>query len=469
MDTTDIETVIIGAGQAGLSTGYHLQRRGRPFVILDAAARVGDQWRRQWDSLRLYSPAKYDGLPGLPFPGDRWSFPGKDEVADYLEQYAAHLGLPVRLGTRVERPDAATATVATSSPRRPTGRPHLPQRRAWPPAPSAARRASPTFAGDLDPAILQLHSSEYRRPGQLRDGPVLVVGASHSGTDIAYELAETHPTILAGRDCGQIPAALGSWLLRVIFPVVLVRLEARPHPPHARSGARRCRTSASTAARCSASSARPRRARRRARHRAGRPASATAGPSSTARPSTSRPWCGRPASVRSSTGSTCRSSARTAGRRDARRGRGRCPASSSAGCRFQYSFSSMVLPGVGRDAAYVAERIVERARARRAAVPVGLTGGRPRRIAREAGGRDGRAGRPGPARETFERGDWGAAFDAWSERRPRRPEPPTTWSRWPPRPSCSGATTTRADALQRAFRLHLDAGDRRPPPAAPSG
>src|SRR5665809_67375 len=101
MDTTRIETVIIGAGQAGLATGYHLQRRQRPFVILDANSRVGDHWRRQWDTLKLYSPAQYDSLPGLPFPAKKWTFPGKDQVADYLESYARHFELPVRLETRV--------------------------------------------------------------------------------------------------------------------------------------------------------------------------------------------------------------------------------------------------------------------------------------------------------------------------------------------------------------------------------
>src|SRR5699024_1634159 len=102
MDTHEIETVIIGAGQAGLATGYHLKRRGRPFVILDAGSRVGDNWRRQWDTLKLYSPAQYDGLPGLPFPAKKWTFPGKDEVGDYLETYAAHFELPVVLDTRVQ-------------------------------------------------------------------------------------------------------------------------------------------------------------------------------------------------------------------------------------------------------------------------------------------------------------------------------------------------------------------------------
>ena len=111
----NIETVIIGAGQAGLATGHHLQRRGRPFVILDANQRVGDNWRRSGTRLRLYSPAQYDGLPGLPFPAPKWSFPGKDEVADYLESLRrARFDLPVRLGRAgASRLDAATAT-ATS-------------------------------------------------------------------------------------------------------------------------------------------------------------------------------------------------------------------------------------------------------------------------------------------------------------------------------------------------------------------
>ncbi len=217
MDTTEIETVVIGAGQAGLATGYHLQRRGRPFVILDAATRIGDQWRRQWDSLRLYTPARYDGLPGLPFPGDGWHFPGKDEVGDYLESYARTFELPVRLETRVtalEQEDdgflvttdrgswrCENVVVATGT----FGR--------TPEVPDLARH--------VDPAVLQLHSSEYRRPGQLRDGPVLVVGASHSGCDIAYELAESRPTILAGRDCGQIPPRLESPAMHRLFPVLL--------------------------------------------------------------------------------------------------------------------------------------------------------------------------------------------------------------------------------------------------------
>jgi putative flavoprotein involved in K+ transport len=214
--STHVETLIIGAGQAGLTTAYHLTRKGRECLVLDSNARVGDSWRQQWDSLRLYSPARYDALPGMPFPAPGWHFPTKDETADFLETYARDLDLPVRLGVRVLRVandghgfrvdtdagdyTASNVVVATGT----FGRtPYIPD-----------------FAGDLDPAIVQLHSSEYRRADQLPDGPVLVVGASHSGHDIALEVAGERPVILAGRDCGQIPVPLESRRMRALFPVV---------------------------------------------------------------------------------------------------------------------------------------------------------------------------------------------------------------------------------------------------------
>lgn len=218
MDTTDIDTVIIGAGQAGLSTGYHLQRRNVPFVVLDAASRVGDNWRRQWDSLRLYSPAQHDGLPGLPFPAARWTFPGKDAVGDYLETYARTFALPVRLETRVQSLERAGDGYAVTTDRgRFTCRNVVVATGTFGRSPMV-----PDVAAALDPGILQLHSSEYRRPAQVNDGAVLVVGASHSGTDIAYELAETHEVVLAGRDCGEIPPRLGSPAFRMVFPVLLL-------------------------------------------------------------------------------------------------------------------------------------------------------------------------------------------------------------------------------------------------------
>src|SRR5688572_460320 len=102
-DAEFFDTVIIGGGQAGLTAGYHLSRQGRSFVILDANERIGDAWRKRWDSLRLFTPARFDGLPGLPFPAPPWTFPTKDEIADYLESYARRFELPVRTGVAVER------------------------------------------------------------------------------------------------------------------------------------------------------------------------------------------------------------------------------------------------------------------------------------------------------------------------------------------------------------------------------
>ena len=223
MHTQHIETVIIGAGQAGLATGYHLKQKGRPFIILDSERRVGDGWRQQWDSLRLFSPAFVDALPGLPFPARPWAYPTKDEFADYLEAYAAEHGLPVRLGTRVERLAPANGTqgetaryvVTTDSGQISADNVVI--------ATGTFGRTPlvPDFADQLDPGILQLHSSDYRRPSDLPPGPVLVVGASHSGCDIAYEVAATRPTLLAGRDTGQIPVAFTSPLLKVVFPTML--------------------------------------------------------------------------------------------------------------------------------------------------------------------------------------------------------------------------------------------------------
>ncbi|MBJ8343479.1 NAD(P)/FAD-dependent oxidoreductase [Antrihabitans sp. YC2-6] len=219
MTTQHIETLIVGAGQAGLSTGYHLQRMGRQFLIVDANRRLGDNWRQHYDSLRLYSPAKYDGLPGMPFPSaDPWSYPARDEVAAFLERYAIDFDLPVRLSTRVDRLTARAGggyaaiigddTITCDNVVAATG--------------TFGRTPNvPDFAADLNPAIRQMHSSKYRRPGQLQSGAVLVVGASHSGTDIAYETAQTYETILCGRDCGQIPIRWDSRRIRIGFPILV--------------------------------------------------------------------------------------------------------------------------------------------------------------------------------------------------------------------------------------------------------
>ena len=192
-----IETIVIGGGQSGLAVGYYLTRQGRPFVILDANDRIGDTWRKRWDSLRVFTPARLDGLPGMPFPAPASSFPTKDDVADYLVAYAARFDLPVRTGVRVDGLSrVGDRFVVTSG----DGRFEADNVVVAPGAYHNPR--VPVFAPELDPAIVQMHSSEYRTPSQLREGGVLVVGAGNSGAEIALEASRGHRTWLSGRDTG---------------------------------------------------------------------------------------------------------------------------------------------------------------------------------------------------------------------------------------------------------------------------
>jgi putative flavoprotein involved in K+ transport len=198
------DVVVIGAGQAGLAAGYWLAQQDIDFIILDANARVGDSWRRRWDSLRLFTPARYSSLPGLDFPGDPYHLPVKDEVADYLEWYARVFDLPVRNNVRitsVERLDGYYDIIAANGHRYQadnvivaSGPFHVPR--------------IPAIAKELDPAIVQLHSSAYANPSQLPEGDTLVVGAANSGAQIALELAQTRGTLLAGRSVGSLPRRL---------------------------------------------------------------------------------------------------------------------------------------------------------------------------------------------------------------------------------------------------------------------
>jgi len=217
-DRISIDTVVIGAGQAGLSAGYHLKRRGLPFVILDADKRVGDHWREHWDSLRLYSPAIADGLPGLRFPASRFHYPSGREMGDYLETYAKAFELPVVSGLHVDRveplPGPKRGYLVDAGNRRYAARQVIVATGAF------NRPCVPGFAARLDPSIVQLHSSEYHNPSQLRPGPVLVVGVSHSGADIAYETAATHRTLLAGHAHGELPfRAVDTWRARLLGPI----------------------------------------------------------------------------------------------------------------------------------------------------------------------------------------------------------------------------------------------------------
>lgn len=208
-------SVVIGGSQSGLAVGYYLKQRDRSFVILDEHERIGDAWRNRWDSLRLFTPGRYDGLPGMTFPGSPSSYPSKDETADYLEAYAREFQLPVRTGVKVDKlsrtedgfkltcgeqtlfaENVVVATGASNNPR------------------------VPSFVRELDERIVQLHSKEYRNPSQIQEGAVLVVGAGNSGAEIAIELAPHHQTWLSGPDTGQEPARAGSRLDHLLTPMM---------------------------------------------------------------------------------------------------------------------------------------------------------------------------------------------------------------------------------------------------------
>lgn len=215
--THSYETIVIGGGQAGLVTGYYLQGRGADFIILDGSERIGDAWRHRWDSLRLFTPARYSGLPGMPFPAPSHSFPTKDEMADYLEAYAERFDLPVQLGQRVDQltKDGDRFVVTTNERRYEAD--NVVVAMATHQIPSI-----PDFAWELHPDIVQMHSSDYRNPSQLQDGSVLVVGAANSGAEIALEAARDHPTWLSGRDVGHIPFRIDSFVGRHLgVPFVL--------------------------------------------------------------------------------------------------------------------------------------------------------------------------------------------------------------------------------------------------------
>lgn len=211
-----IETLVIGAGQAGLSVGYHLARRGRPFLILEARERIGDAWRERWDSLRLFTPARYDGLDGMRFPAPPHYFPTKDEMGDYLEAYAGRFDLPVRTGVRVERLSRSGDRFLVNAGERQYEADNVVVAMA-----NYQKPWVPAFAAELDPAIVQIHSFNYRNPGQLREGAVLLVGAGNSGSEIARELAPHHRIWMSGRDTGHLPFRIGAPTGRLLVPLVL--------------------------------------------------------------------------------------------------------------------------------------------------------------------------------------------------------------------------------------------------------
>ena len=363
------DVIVVGGGQAGLSLGYYLAREGVRFVILDERDRVGDIWRSRWDSMRLFTPARHDGLPGMRFPAPAHAYPTRDEMADFLETYAATWNLPVLTGTRVDglwpAGDGASEYIVTAGDKRFTasqvvvatgfqGQPRVPE-----------------VAGQLDPAIRQLHSRDYRTPDDLQAGDVLVVGAANSGAEIALEAARDHPTILAGPEVGQTPFPVDTWQGRLVFrAMVFVALHVltmdtpigRKVAPTIRTGhaaplarARRANLQASGVERTFA---------RVVGVRDGYPVL----DDERVIPARNVVWCtgfrldfswihlpvleddGYPEHERGVVPSA--------------------PGLFFIGLPFLYSFGSMVIAGVGQDAKYLARQVVDRARSEQAAKPV---------------------------------------------------------------------------------------------------
>ena len=213
------QVVVVGGGQAGLAVGGELSARGLDVVIIDAHARIGDAWRNRWDSLRLFTPAKYDALPGLRYGRDRLEFPTKDDFADYLERYSAHHGLTVLTGLHVDRVWREGDRYQLAAGRRRFAADHVVLATG-----GFGKPAVPPFAGDLSERIVQLHSSEYRNPAQLAPGGVLVVGFGNSGSEIALEVSREHETWISGEPRGELPIRHGRAAARFVLP--LVRLAA---------------------------------------------------------------------------------------------------------------------------------------------------------------------------------------------------------------------------------------------------
>jgi putative flavoprotein involved in K+ transport len=224
--SNETEILVIGGGQAGLAMGYHLAERSLSFLIVDANPEVGHVWRSRWDSLRLFTSAEYNNLPGMQFSGTRGGYPGKDEIASFLQAYAEEAQLPIRLNTQVTSLAREGGTYVARTAEGEfrarqvviaTGPFHIP--------------FIPAFSQDLDPELPQIHSAEYHNSDSLPAGKTLVVGGANSGQQIALELSESRPVeISVGEKLPTLPQRpLGRdiWWWLTMMRVSRITVESR--------------------------------------------------------------------------------------------------------------------------------------------------------------------------------------------------------------------------------------------------
>lgn len=218
-ETQRYDVVVIGGGQAGLSTGYHLQRQGVRFVILDAHARVGDAWRKRWDSLKLFTPAWLSSLDGFPMPAPRHELVSKDAMADYLEAYAARFALPIRTSTKVQRLSRRGSGFLVQC-----EKVDIEAERVVIAMASFQQQRVPELARELRSDIVQLRSSDYKNPSQLQKGRVLIVGCGNSGAEIGMDLVKTHSVTLTGTPSGEVPFKMTGFWGRLVLARLLMRV-----------------------------------------------------------------------------------------------------------------------------------------------------------------------------------------------------------------------------------------------------